>query len=49
MQVQIERFQPLRTSVRGFAIAGDWTRTDWTTTMEGACQSAARAVEAVLA
>lgn len=38
-----------RTSVRGLAIAGDWTRTDWTTTMEGACQSAARAVEAVLA
>lgn len=38
-----------RTEVRGLAIAGDWTRTDWTTTMEGACQSAARAVEAVLA
>lgn len=38
-----------KTSVRGLAIAGDWTRTDWTTTMEGACQSAARAVEAVLA
>lgn len=37
-----------RTAVRGLAIAGDWTRTDWTTTMEGACQSAARAVEAVL-
>jgi squalene-associated FAD-dependent desaturase len=39
---------PQRTSVRGLAIAGDWTQTDWTTTMEGACQSAARAVEAVL-
>ncbi|HEY0663080.1 MAG TPA: FAD-dependent oxidoreductase, partial [Thiobacillaceae bacterium] len=38
-----------KTTVRGLAIAGDWTRTDWTTTMEGACQSAARAVEAVLA
>ncbi|MEE3853070.1 hydroxysqualene dehydroxylase HpnE [Gordonia sp. LSe1-13] len=37
-----------RTSVRGLALAGDWTRTDWTTTMEGACQSAARAVEIVL-
>jgi len=37
-----------RTSVQGLAIAGDWTRTDWTTTMEGACQSAAQAVEAVL-
>ncbi|AZG47720.1 hydroxysqualene dehydroxylase HpnE [Gordonia insulae] len=37
-----------RTSVRGLALAGDWTRTDWTTTMEGACQSAARAVEVIL-
>lgn len=42
--------RPLQgTSVRGLALAGDWTRTDWTTTMEGACQSAAKAVEAVLA
>ncbi len=40
---------PQRTAVRGLALAGDWTRTDWTTTMEGACQSAARAVEAVIA
>ena len=39
---------PQRTQVRGLAIAGDWTRTDWTTTMEGACQSAAQAVDAVL-
>lgn len=37
-----------RTTVRGLALAGDWTRTDWTTTMEGACQSAARAVEVIL-
>ncbi|MAU82430.1 MULTISPECIES: hydroxysqualene dehydroxylase [Gordonia] len=37
-----------RTAVTGLALAGDWTRTDWTTTMEGACQSAARAVEVVL-
>ena len=37
-----------RTAVRGLALAGDWTRTDWTTTMEGACQSAARAVEVIL-
>lgn len=37
-----------RTSVRGLALAGDWTRTDWTTTMEGAAQSAARAVDVVL-
>ncbi len=37
-----------KTAVHGLAIAGDWTHTDWTTTMEGACQSAARAVEVVL-
>ncbi|MBJ8348820.1 FAD-dependent oxidoreductase [Antrihabitans sp. YC2-6] len=37
-----------RTSVTGLALAGDWTRTDWTTTMEGACQSAARAVDVIL-
>lgn len=37
-----------RTSVRGLALAGDWTRTDWTTTMEGAAQSAARAVDVIL-
>lgn len=36
-----------KTSVAGLAIAGDWTDTEWTTTMEGACQSAARAVEAI--
>jgi squalene-associated FAD-dependent desaturase len=38
---------PQQTQVQGLAIAGDWTRTDWSTTMEGACQSAARAVHAV--
>lgn len=40
---------PQATSVRGLALAGDWTDTDWTTTMEGACQSAARAVAAITA
>lgn len=39
---------PQRTQVQGLALAGDWTRTNWTTTMEGACQSAARAVEVLL-
>lgn len=34
-----------RTKVEGLALAGDWTRNDWPTTMEGAAQSAARAVE----
>jgi uncharacterized protein with NAD-binding domain and iron-sulfur cluster len=37
------------TQVRGLALAGDWTRTHWTTTMEGACQSASRAVEVIKA
>ncbi|ROZ98257.1 FAD-dependent oxidoreductase [Gordonia sp. OPL2] len=37
-----------RTAVRGLALAGDWTRTDWTTTMEGACQSASRAVDVIV-
>ena len=40
---------PQKTSVPRFAVAGDWTDTDWTITMEGACQSAQRAVQAVLA
>ncbi|MGH8493295.1 MAG: hydroxysqualene dehydroxylase HpnE [Moraxellaceae bacterium] len=39
---------PQKTTVPGLAVAGDWTRTDWTTTMEGACQSAARAVQAII-
>ncbi|MCG8315684.1 MAG: FAD-dependent oxidoreductase [Pseudomonadales bacterium] len=39
---------PQKTSIPGLAIAGDWTETDWTTTTEGACQSAARAVDLLL-
>lgn len=38
-----------KTQVPGLVLAGDWTDTDWTTTMEGACQSAARAVDILLA
>jgi squalene-associated FAD-dependent desaturase len=33
-----------RTAVPGLALAGDWTDTGWTVTMEGACKSAALAV-----
>lgn len=33
------------TSVPNLALAGDWTRTDWPSTMEGAAQSAARALD----
>jgi squalene-associated FAD-dependent desaturase len=37
-----------RTSVPGLVLAGDWTRTDWSATMESAAQSAARAVDLLL-
>ncbi|MFD3745442.1 hydroxysqualene dehydroxylase HpnE [Nocardia sp. NPDC058633] len=37
-----------RTSVPNLMLAGDWTRTDWSATMESAVQSAERAVEALL-
>lgn len=38
-----------RTSVPNLMLAGDWTRTDWSATMESAAQSAERAVQALLA
>lgn len=42
--------RPLQaTTIPNVVLAGDWTRTDWCSTMEGAAQSAARAVEALLA
>ncbi|MQY21838.1 hydroxysqualene dehydroxylase HpnE [Nocardia macrotermitis] len=37
-----------RTSVPNLVIAGDWTRTDWSATMESAAQSAAKAVAALM-
>ncbi|MEU3010425.1 hydroxysqualene dehydroxylase HpnE [Nocardia asteroides] len=37
-----------RTSVPNLMLAGDWTRTDWSATMESAVQSAERAVAALL-
>lgn len=36
-----------RTALPNLALAGDWTHNDWPTTMEGAAQSAARAVDIV--
>ncbi|MHA7648996.1 hydroxysqualene dehydroxylase HpnE [Mycobacterium sp. ML4] len=36
-----------RTSLPNLFLAGDWTHNDWPTTMEGAAQSASRAVELV--
>ncbi|MDT5065183.1 MAG: hypothetical protein QOK02_1338 [Mycobacterium sp.] len=35
------------TALPNLALAGDWTRNDWPTTMEGAAQSASRAVDLV--
>jgi uncharacterized protein with NAD-binding domain and iron-sulfur cluster len=35
------------TALPNLALAGDWTRNDWPTTMEGAAQSASRAVDFV--
>ncbi|MGB5151371.1 MAG: hydroxysqualene dehydroxylase HpnE [Mycobacterium sp.] len=39
---------PQRTSVPSLVLAGDWTDTDWSATMESAVQSAARAVDLLL-
>lgn len=36
-----------RTALPNLALAGDWTHNDWPTTMEGAAQSASRAVDLV--
>jgi squalene-associated FAD-dependent desaturase len=40
---------PQRTSVPTLVLAGDWTATDWSATMESAAQSAANAVDLLLA
>jgi squalene-associated FAD-dependent desaturase len=40
---------PQQTSVPSLVLAGDWTATDWSATMESAAQSASRAVELLLA
>jgi squalene-associated FAD-dependent desaturase len=40
---------PQRTSVPSLVLAGDWTATDWSATMESAVQSASKAVELLLA
>ncbi|MFZ0921668.1 MAG: FAD-dependent oxidoreductase, partial [Candidatus Acidiferrales bacterium] len=39
---------PQRTEIGGFFLAGDWTRTGWPSTMEGAVRSGYLAAEAVL-
>ncbi len=42
------RRPPQRTSVPSLVLAGDWTATDWSATMESAVQSASRAVDLLL-
>ncbi len=50
MQPGIEALRPAqRTSLAGLYLAGDWTRTGWPATMEGAVRSGYLAAEAVLA
>ena len=45
----VDRFRPAQDfGVRNFFLAGDWTRTGWPSTMEGAVRSGYLAAEAVL-
>jgi hypothetical protein len=45
----VDRVRPeQRTRVPGLTLAGDYTRTDWPSTMEGAARSGRRAAEVVL-
>ncbi len=46
----VDRWRPAqRTSVNNLFLAGDWTRTSWPSTMEGAVRSGYLAAEALLA
>ena len=48
-QPGVDRWRPTQeTSVKGMFLAGDWTRTGWPATMEGAVRSGYLAAEAVL-
>ncbi len=45
----VDRLRPIQqTRIRGMFLAGDWTRTGWPATMEGAVRSGYLAAEAVL-
>jgi squalene-associated FAD-dependent desaturase len=49
-QPGVDRWRPAqKTKVGGLVLAGDWTRTGWPSTMEGAVRSGYLAAEAVLA
>ena len=46
VQPGVDRFRPgQQTPIGNLALAGDWTATDWTATMEGAVRSGYQAVE----
>jgi zeta-carotene desaturase len=46
----VDRWRPLQeTALKNLFLAGDWTRTGWPATMEGAVRSGYLAAEAVLA
>jgi zeta-carotene desaturase len=46
----VDRWRPAQeTTVKNFFLAGDWTRTGWPSTMEGAVRSGYLAAEALLA
>jgi uncharacterized protein with NAD-binding domain and iron-sulfur cluster len=46
----VDRWRPVQESpVQGLFLAGDWTRTGWPATMEGAVRSGYLAAEALLA
>jgi len=46
----VDRFRPAQdVGVKNLFLAGDWTRTGWPSTMEGAVRSGYLAAEAVLA
>lgn len=48
-QPGVDRWRPMQeTPVKGMFLAGDWTKTDWPATMEGAVRSGYLAAEAVL-
>jgi uncharacterized protein with NAD-binding domain and iron-sulfur cluster len=48
--VGIDKYRPAQQSpVRNLILAGDWTRTGWPSTMEGAVRSGYLAAEALLA
>jgi squalene-associated FAD-dependent desaturase len=48
-QPGVDRWRPIQqTKIKGMFLAGDWTRTGWPATMEGAVRSGYLAAEAVL-